>query len=123
MVQTSDVKGILATLMHWLDPEVQQPFILVGPEGMYYVYSTIGCNISNKNPIMFHSLIIIGSGKSMMLKDCFKQLRNTNVAIVHCSAHITPQHVIQKLAQMCLIVSSSNGRVFRPKECDRFVLQ
>ena len=96
MVQTSDVKGILATLMHWLDPEVQQPFILVGPEG---------------------------SGKSMMLKDCFKQLRNTNVAIVHCSAHITPQHVIQKLAQMCLVVSSSNGRVFRPKECDRFVLQ
>ena len=31
------------------------------------------------------------------------------------SAHITPQHVIQKLAQMCLVVSSSNGRVFRPK--------
>ena len=109
--------------MHWLDPEVQQPFILVGPEGMYYVYSAIGCNIFHKNAIMFHSLMIIGSGKSMMLKDCFKQLRNTNVAIVHCSAHITPQHVIQKLAQMCLIVSSSNGRVFRPKECDRFVLQ
>ena len=122
MVQTSDVKGILATLMHWLDPEVQQPFILVGPEGMYYVYNAISCIISNKNPIMFHSLIVIGSGKSMMLKDCFKQLRNTNVAIVHCSAHITPQHVIQKLAQMCLIVSSSNGRVFRPKECDRLVL-
>ena len=38
------------------------------------------------------------------------------------SAHITPQHVIQKLAQMCLVVSSSNGRVFRPKECDRLIL-
>ena len=63
-----------------------------------------------------------GCGKSLMLKHCFQQLRNTNVAIVHCSAHITPQHVIQKLAQMCLIVSSSNGRVFRPKECDRLVL-
>ena len=35
VVQTSDVKGILATLMHWLDPEVQQPFILVGPEGLF----------------------------------------------------------------------------------------
>ena len=52
VVQTSDVKGILATLMHWLDPEVQQPFILVGPEGMYYVYSAIGCNTFHKNAIM-----------------------------------------------------------------------
>jgi len=26
------------------------------------------------------------------------------------------------LSQVCLIVSSSNGRVFRPKECDRLIL-
>ena len=32
------------------------------------------------------------------------------------------QHVIQKLSQVCLVVSSSNGRVFRPKECDRLIL-
>ena len=49
-------------------------------------------------------------------------MRATNVAVVHCSANITPQHVIQKLSQVCLIVSSSNGRVFRPKECDRLIL-
>ena len=30
--------------------------------------------------------------------------------------------MIQKLSQVCLIVSSSNGRVFRPKECDRLIL-
>lgn len=57
VVQTSDVKGIMATLLHWLDPGIKQPFLLVGPEGC---------------------------GKSLMLKHCFKQLRNTNVAIVHC---------------------------------------
>lgn len=95
VVQTSDVKGTIETLMHWLNPDIRQPFLLVGPEGC---------------------------GKSLMLKHCFKSLRNTNVAIVHCSAHITPQHVIQKLAQMCLVVSSSNGRLFRPKECDRLIL-
>ena len=95
VVQTSEVKGIINTLMTWLDPKMCQPFLLVGPEGC---------------------------GKSLMLKHCFRQLRNTNVAVVHCSAHITPQHVIQKLAQMCLVVSSSNGRVFRPKECDRLIL-
>ena len=44
VVQTSDVKGIMATLMHWLDPDIKQPFLLVGPEGC---------------------------GKSLMLKHCF----------------------------------------------------
>ena len=30
--------------------------------------------------------------------------------------------MIQKLSQVCLAVSSSNGRVFRPKECDLLIL-
>ncbi len=93
VVQTADVKATLDTLNLWL--ELKQPFLLVGPEGC---------------------------GKSLLLKHAFKSLRNTNVAIVHCSAHITPKHVIQKLSQVCLVVSSSNGRVFRPKECDRLIL-
>lgn len=36
--------------------------------------------------------------------------------------HVNVKHVIQKLSQLCLVVSSSNGRVFRPKECDRLIL-
>jgi dynein heavy chain 2 len=35
----------------------------------------------------------------LLLNHCFKKLRSTNVAVVHCSAHISPQHVIQKLSQ------------------------
>ena len=98
VVQTADVKATLDILLPLLDSNAKiknQPFLLVGPEG---------------------------SGKSLLLHHCFKQLRATNVAVVHCSANITPQHVIQKLTQVCLIVSSSNGRVFRPKECDRLIL-
>ncbi|TRY75069.1 hypothetical protein TCAL_08574 [Tigriopus californicus] len=95
LVKTADAKAAIDCLLPWLQPETQQPFLLVGPEGC---------------------------GKSLILKDCFKKLRSTNVAVVHCSAHITPQHVIQKLSQVCLSVSSSNGRVLRPKECDRLVL-
>ena len=95
LVKTGDIKYTLDCLMSYLDPENRQPFLLLGPEGC---------------------------GKSLLLDHCFKRLRSTNVAVVHCSAHITPQHVIQKLAQVCLVVSSSNGRVFRPKECDRLIL-
>lgn len=95
LVKTADAKAAIDCLLPWLQSETQQPFLLVGPEGC---------------------------GKSLILKDCFKKLRSTNVAIVHCSAHISPQHVIQKLSQVCLSVSSSNGRVLRPKECDRLVL-
>ena len=80
--------------MPWLQ-DFRQPFLLVGPEG---------------------------SGKTMLLRHCFSKLRATNVATVHCSANITPQHVIQKLSQVCLTVSSSNGRIFAPKECDRLIL-
>ena len=28
VVQTSDVKGTLATIMHWLQPDIKQPFLL-----------------------------------------------------------------------------------------------
>lgn len=95
LIKTADTKATLDCIMPWLESESKQPFLLVGPEGC---------------------------GKSLLLNHCFKKLRATNVATVHCSAHITPQHVIQKLSQVCLTVSSSNGRVFRPKECDRLIL-
>ena len=93
LVKTANAKATLDCVFSWL--EAKQPFLLVGPEGC---------------------------GKSQLLHYCFGKLRATNVATIHCSAHITPQHVIQKLSQVCLVVSSSNGRVFRPKECDRLIL-
>ncbi len=95
LVRTAVVKAALDCLMSWLEAETKPPFLLLGPEGC---------------------------GKSLLLKHCFRKLRSTNVATVHCSANISPQHVIQKLSQMCLSVSSSNGKVLRPKECDRLIL-
>ena len=95
VVATADVQLTMAAVMPWLQAKVKQPFLLVGPEGI---------------------------GKTMILKYCFSKLRSTNVATIHCSSNITPQHVIQKLSQVCLTVSSSNGRIFTPKECDRLIL-
>ena len=58
----------------------------------------------------------------MLLQHCFRQLRSTQVAVVHCSAQTSPSHVLQKLGQMCMVISSNTGRVYRPKDCDRLIL-
>jgi len=58
----------------------------------------------------------------MLLQYCFRQQRSTQVAVVHCSAQTSPSHVLQKLGQMCMVISSNTGRVYRPKDCDRLIL-
>ena len=95
IVATANVQMTMDTVMPWLTSKTKKPFLLIGPEGI---------------------------GKTMILHHCFSKLRSTNVATIHCSANINPQNVIQKLSQVCLTVSSSNGRIFAPKECDRLIL-
>ena len=56
------------------------------------------------------------------MRHCFEQLRSTQVAVVHCSAQTSPMHVLQKLQQSCMVISSNTGRVYRPKDCERLVL-
>ena len=95
IVKTADVQMTMDAVMPWLTSKAKQPFLLIGPEGI---------------------------GKTMILKHSFSRLRSTNVATIHCSANISPQNVIQKLSQVCLTVSSSNGRIYTPKECDKLIL-
>ncbi|CAM1329611.1 Uncharacterised protein at_DN1743, partial [Pycnogonum litorale] len=95
LIRTASVNRCIANIMPWLHPDNIHPFILVGPEGC---------------------------GKSMILKHCFQQLRSTQVATVHCSAQTSPQHILQKLSQVCLVISTNTGRVYRPKDCERLVL-
>ncbi|XP_018025771.1 cytoplasmic dynein 2 heavy chain 1, partial [Hyalella azteca] len=95
LVLTADSKRILDYILPWLQPETQQPFILIGPEGC---------------------------GKSKLLNHCFAQLRGTQVAVVHCSAYTAPHHILQKLTQMCMVISTNTGRVYRPKDCERLIL-
>ena len=60
--------------------------------------------------------------RRLLLRHCFEQLRSTQVAVVHCSAQTSPMHVLQKLQQSCMVISSNTGRVYRPKDCERLVL-
>ncbi|GAA6081005.1 cytoplasmic dynein 2 heavy chain 1 isoform X1, partial [Tachysurus ichikawai] len=53
---------------------------------------------------------------------CGKGLRSTQVAVIHCSAQTTSRHVLQKLTQTCVCISSNTHRVYRPRDCERLVL-
>uniref|UniRef100_A0A4W5JP42 Dynein cytoplasmic 2 heavy chain 1 n=1 Tax=Hucho hucho TaxID=62062 RepID=A0A4W5JP42_9TELE len=95
VIQTPDMQRGLHCFSHWLSSQHRQPFILVGPEGC---------------------------GKGMLLRYAFSRLRSTQVAVVHCSAQTSSRHVLQKLSQTCLLLSSNTGRAYRPKHCENLVL-
>ncbi|XP_069747277.1 cytoplasmic dynein 2 heavy chain 1 isoform X4 [Narcine bancroftii] len=95
VIRTPDMQRGLDYFKPWLNSNNNQPFILVGPEGC---------------------------GKGMLLCYAFSQLRSTQIATVHCSAQTSPQHILQKLSQMCMVISSNTGHVYRPRDCEHLVL-
>ena len=44
------------------------------------------------------------------------------MAAVYCSSQTSPAHILQKLSQSCLLISTNTGRVYRPKEAERMIL-
>uniref|UniRef100_A0A8C9S5I7 Cytoplasmic dynein 2 heavy chain 1 n=1 Tax=Scleropages formosus TaxID=113540 RepID=A0A8C9S5I7_SCLFO len=95
VIQTPDTQRALDCFRKWLSGSHRQPFLLVGPEGC---------------------------GKGMLLRYAFSELRSTQVATVHCSAQTSSRHILQKLTQTCLAISSNTGRAYRPRDSERLVL-
>ncbi|XP_032878557.1 cytoplasmic dynein 2 heavy chain 1 isoform X2 [Amblyraja radiata] len=95
VIRTPDMQRGLDYFKPWLNSNNKQPFILVGPEGC---------------------------GKGMLLRYAFSHLRSTQIATVHCSAQTSPRHILQKLSQICMVISSNTGRVYRPRDCEHLVL-
>ena len=93
LVRTVGVQRDMETFRTWL--ENGQPFIVVGPEG---------------------------AGKSLMLRSAFKQLKSTQVAVLNCNAQTSANHLIQKLLQVCVQSTSTQGKVLRPKESSRLIV-
>ena len=93
VVRTIGVQRDIQMFKSWL--EQGDPFIIVGPEG---------------------------SGKNLMLRTAFKQLKSTQVATLHCNAQTTASHVLQKLMHICVQSTSTSGKVLRPKESSRLIL-
>jgi dynein heavy chain 2 len=93
VVSTAAVQRTLATMESWIAN--MEPFLLVGPEGC---------------------------GKSMIINYAFRQKRNVGIACINCNAQTTADDVISKISQTCSLFSSPEGRVYRPRDCDRLVL-
>lgn len=80
-------------------------------------------SVDQNKPVQTNSfMILVHYCDRLLLRHCFEQLRSTQVAVVHCSAQTSPMHVLQKLQQSCMVISSNTGRVYRPKDCERLVL-
>ncbi|CAG0920502.1 unnamed protein product, partial [Notodromas monacha] len=79
----------------WIQAESGKPFLLVGPEGC---------------------------GKSLILHDCFDDLKSTQVVTVFCSSQTTPQQIIQKLSQACKMMTTNTGQVLKPVGAERLIL-
>ena len=74
----------------------------------------------------------------LLLRHSFSELHSVQVAVIHCSAQTTATHVLQKLAQVnfillqtcisvyvmqvCMVISTNTGRVYRPRDCERLIL-
>jgi dynein heavy chain 2 len=93
VVPTVSIQRALATLENLIVEN--EPFILVGPEGC---------------------------GKSMIIKQAFKKKKNIHFATIHCNAQTTSDDVINKIIQTSSLYSAPDGRVYRPRDCDRLVL-
>uniref|UniRef100_A0A158PC70 Cytoplasmic dynein 2 heavy chain 1 n=1 Tax=Angiostrongylus cantonensis TaxID=6313 RepID=A0A158PC70_ANGCA len=77
------------TVLSWLSSTNRQPFLVVGPDGC---------------------------GKEELLKHCFAEDNQSQLAIVHSSAQSRASAIMQCLLQHCVQTSSASGRVLRPKD-------
>ena len=93
VVPTISVQRTLDMIQPWI--QNFEPFILVGPEGC---------------------------GKNMVIREAFRKQRSTQITTLHCNAQTTAEHVIMKIQQTCSLFSSPEGRVYRPRDCERLVL-
>jgi dynein heavy chain 2, cytosolic len=93
VILTTTAQRTLKVMEAWIDN--MEPFILVGPEGC---------------------------GKSMLINYAFRQKKNVGIATIHCNAQTTADDIINKIAQSCSLFSSPEGRVYRPRDCERLVL-
>lgn len=93
IVRTASIQKDIGLVKPLLDRD--ESFVLVGPEGC---------------------------GKNLVIRSLIRQMKSTQLAVIHCNAQTSAFHVIQKLNQMCSQSTVSQGRVYRPKECQRLII-
>ncbi|ESN99131.1 hypothetical protein HELRODRAFT_66985, partial [Helobdella robusta] len=98
IVMNPETERSINAFRSYLLSDRHEPFILLGPEG------------SGKRTLLEHCLVT----------EC--QTSSTELAVINCTSHTLPEHIIHKLNQLCSIVNTSSGRKYKPKTCEKLVL-
>lgn len=117
IVMTADVERFLDEISIHLAPVAYHPFIVLGPPGCgkRYLYDEFG-----KFPYASSDLII--NNFRFLIEHCLENMNSCQLVVIHCSAHTSPKHLIQKLKQVCTIMSGSSGRTYKPRNSEKLVL-
>ncbi|CAJ0594203.1 unnamed protein product [Cylicocyclus nassatus] len=94
-IPTASAQSNRDAVLSWLSESNRQPFIVIGPDGC---------------------------GKEELLKHCFTEDNQSQLAIVHCTAQSRASAILQCLSQHCVQTSSASGRVLRPKDRPQLIL-
>ena len=95
LIRTSEVQKNVDLFQVWLNSEERPHFILAGPDGC---------------------------GKEQILFSCFKSLVSTQILKIYCNSQTTPDDIRSKLFEICISFNTNQGKVLRPKDCDRIIL-
>ncbi|CAN0042899.1 unnamed protein product [Ascophyllum nodosum] len=106
VVPTVSVQRALTMMEPWITNS--EPFILVGPEGC------------GKDMIIRHAFSEGALRPGARGTGGLKRVK-TSITVLHCNARTTAENVITKASTSALF-SAPDGRVFRPRDCERLVL-
>ncbi|KPA81036.1 putative dynein heavy chain [Leptomonas pyrrhocoris] len=95
VVQTIEVQRLVSMFQPLLDDPKCTPIFVVGPEGC---------------------------GKGALLEHVFAARPSFRTATINCSAQTSSTHVVQKIEQMCVMMNSNVGPIYRPREGERLVI-
>ncbi|PIC50086.1 hypothetical protein B9Z55_000113 [Caenorhabditis nigoni] len=94
-VQTADIQRYSDIIGSWLRPGNRESFLITG---------TTGC------------------GKQQLLRHCFQNDPESQLASLYCSAQSSSAHLLQLIQQNCVQASNPTGRVWRPKDRPNMIL-
>ncbi|CAI2310079.1 unnamed protein product [Caenorhabditis sp. 36 PRJEB53466] len=94
-VLTADAQRYSDIIASWFRPENRESFLITG---------TSGC------------------GKQQLLKHCFRNDPDSQLATLYCSAQSSSSHLLSLIQQNCVQASNPTGRVWRPKDRPNMIL-
>ena len=95
LINTIDVQKTIDTIRNLLFSKKNPHFILAGPDGC---------------------------GKETILSDLINKIPTTRLVYIYCNSETKPRDVITKLFELCLSFNTNEGKMLRPKGCDKLVI-